>query len=107
MARSALGLILSVSVAVLLPLTGSGLALLTDAVLVWLLVVEAGTVNVTVMLLLVPEATVPKGAVKLLPVLVTVPKLSVMLPWEIGRASCRVRATFWASEGPLLLTVMV
>src|SRR5215468_10096076 len=96
----------SMSLAVLLLGLESLVVLVTVAVLVWSPVVEAGTVKVTVMLLFAPAATVPNAAVKLPPgPRVTLPKLSVTVPRVKPDGKMSDTDTFWASEGPLLVTV--
>src|SRR5438093_1594770 len=101
--RSALVLTVSVSLAVLLVALGSLVVLLTVAVLVWLAVVADGTVYLLVKVAEAPEASVPSPYTSLF----RSPWVTVVEPSLKPAGKASATDTPWASEGPLLLTVMV
>ena len=106
MLKSALVVIVSVSEAVLLALTGSLTALETEAVFVWLAVVEDGTVKVTVTVALEPLVIVPRAQVKL-GLLLQVPWDGVTVPRVNPAGHVSVMLAPVASDGPPLWTVIV
>src|SRR5437868_5135282 len=103
MLRSALVLTVSVSLVVLLAVFESLVVLVTVAVLVWSPVVDDGTVKLMVRVAEAPEASVPTVQV----LLEKVPLLGVAVPSVKPAGNRSLTDTFCASEGPLLVTVMV
>ncbi len=110
--RSARALIVVVAVAVLLPATGSVVVLVAFAALASTVpsATLAPTCTITLMIAELPATIVLSVSLMLLPLLLSV---NTALPdWlcdtnavPLGRVS--LRATLWASLGPLLLTVIV
>jgi hypothetical protein len=107
--RSAEAVTVSVSDAVLFALFGSETADVAEAVLVWLPVVEAGTVYPTVTVALPPETIVPIEHEKSGPdpMFEQVPCDGVTVPRVKPVGQVSVTEAPVASDGPVLATVIV
>jgi hypothetical protein len=99
----------SVSLALLLPGVGSFVPLETEAVLVWLVLVELGTVKVAVTVVVLPFAIEPSEQVKLVVLVVVsqVPCDVVTVPRVKPAGQTSERLTELAVDWPLFVTLIV